>query len=308
MNMSVPTTAIGYSPPMVRRPVWLFARAGLVGAFGLCAVVVAGMRFVPSHIGAHLRADIQGNALVDLPQVHVRVDGRDAIVTGTVASSEERAAVIAQVATRWGVRTVRASGLRVVPDQTTARVDRSRDAGGTTGPGSKTVSSKAVTVAIPIAASAPAVNTSTIAPSNTTTIATSAGSVTVTPDILAAFDRDVAALLTGRPIQFVKGSIALPAANDFVVAAIATRLSQMPPGVHFEVRAHTDASGPVAANIQLSQARADVFVRALVARGVPQSAMTALGVGPAEPVGSNATPAGRILNRRIEVRVQRTEA
>lgn len=74
---------------------------------------------------------------------------------------------------------------------------------------------------------------------------------------------------------------------------------------HPELRAksigYTDSSGTNAINVPLSQRRAAAVTQYLASRGVAQSRMTAEGQGSANPVGSNSTPEGRALNRRVEL-------
>jgi outer membrane protein OmpA-like peptidoglycan-associated protein len=65
---------------------------------------------------------------------------------------------------------------------------------------------------------------------------------------------------------------------------------------------HTDSVGSLEANLALSRARAEAVVTALQARfGVAAGRAVPAGVGPLAPVASNATDAGRALNRRVEV-------
>ncbi len=75
------------------------------------------------------------------------------------------------------------------------------------------------------------------------------------------------------------------------------------PELKVEIGGHTDNLGRKAANIKLSQARAEAVVQWLIAKGIPASQMTAKGYGPNEPVDTNKTKAGREKNRRIEVKV-----
>ena len=73
----------------------------------------------------------------------------------------------------------------------------------------------------------------------------------------------------------------------------------------FEVSGHTDTSGSAAHNKELSQKRAQVIVKELVARGVPDKEIVAVGKGPEEPVVKpDDTPAKKARNRRYEVRVR----
>ena len=74
------------------------------------------------------------------------------------------------------------------------------------------------------------------------------------------------------------------------------------PGVRLEVAGYTDDTGSRATNERLSLERALVVRAFLVSAGVPANQLTARGYGPADPIASNATAAGRALNRRVELR------
>ena len=71
---------------------------------------------------------------------------------------------------------------------------------------------------------------------------------------------------------------------------------------------HTDTKGALAGNIELSRKRAEAVRARLAERhGVPADTMKAEGVGYLAPLASNATEAGRMLNRRVEVVLDLTE-
>ena len=72
-------------------------------------------------------------------------------------------------------------------------------------------------------------------------------------------------------------------------------------GLTIYVVGHTDDVGALAYNQALSQRRAQTVVDALTAEGIASARLTALGVGPAAPVGSNDTDQGRALNRRVAI-------
>lgn len=70
------------------------------------------------------------------------------------------------------------------------------------------------------------------------------------------------------------------------------------------VEAHTDNQGPDAANLALSQQRAEAVKRALVAAGIGAARIRAVGKGEASPVVDNASAEGRARNRRVEIVVE----
>jgi len=71
---------------------------------------------------------------------------------------------------------------------------------------------------------------------------------------------------------------------------------------------HADSRGTEAYNQDLSARRAASASQYLGMQGVAASRVHASGVGEMEPVASNETPAGRQLNRRIEVAIYADEA
>ena len=70
------------------------------------------------------------------------------------------------------------------------------------------------------------------------------------------------------------------------------------------IEGHTDSSGSAAYNKKLSQERAEAVRALLIQQGVTARQLTAQGLGRTFPVASNATPAGRLQNRRVEVIIQ----
>jgi outer membrane protein OmpA-like peptidoglycan-associated protein len=70
------------------------------------------------------------------------------------------------------------------------------------------------------------------------------------------------------------------------------------------VEAHTDSQGPEAANLALSQQRADAVRRALIEAGIAGKRITAVGKGEVTPVADNASAEGRARNRRVEIVVE----
>jgi len=107
-------------------------------------------------------------------------------------------------------------------------------------------------------------------------------------------------------INFASGSSDIPAGANGLLAAAAARIKQLAPGTVIEIGGHTDNTGDAAANVALSQARADAVRNALLKAGVDPANLVAKGYGSAQPVASNDLLEGRFRNRRIEYRVVRS--
>lgn len=67
------------------------------------------------------------------------------------------------------------------------------------------------------------------------------------------------------------------------------------------IEGHTDSTGSSQYNMQLSQARAAAVERVLLQNGIPPEQIQVVGMGESVPVASNANPAGRQQNRRVEI-------
>lgn len=76
------------------------------------------------------------------------------------------------------------------------------------------------------------------------------------------------------------------------------------PSVELKIGGYTDNTGSEEANMAISQQRAEAVVAALTAQGISADRLHPEGYGPAHPVASNDTEAGRAQNRRIDVRVR----
>lgn len=92
-----------------------------------------------------------------------------------------------------------------------------------------------------------------------------------------------------------------------VLDRFATTLTQNPVTT-VTIVGHTDSSGSDAINQPLSVNRASATRDYLTARGVAASRISIDGRGAREPVADNATPAGRAMNRRIEIFVAEAAA
>ncbi|NUM70272.1 MAG: OmpA family protein [Ignavibacteriaceae bacterium] len=80
----------------------------------------------------------------------------------------------------------------------------------------------------------------------------------------------------------------------------ALRFMTESPEIEVEIRGYTDSDGSRAANLDLSQRRAESVVKWLQDKGIDPKRMKAKGLGPDNPVAPNDTPANKAKNRRIE--------
>ncbi len=71
------------------------------------------------------------------------------------------------------------------------------------------------------------------------------------------------------------------------------------PTLRIEIGGHTDDDGAEAHNLKLSTRRATAVQEFLVSRGVDGSQLEVQGYGESQPLGDNATEAGRAMNRRV---------
>jgi type VI secretion system protein ImpK len=145
------------------------------------------------------------------------------------------------------------------------------------------------------------------------------------PLFKAAAPADTAAALKGREdvsvaVLVVQGSapeLFRSAKADIrdeyapLIAAIAKTILENAEVIgRITVVGHTDsvpvqASNPFQSNQGLSEARAATIAKLLVAAGVPADQVVSEGRADTEPVGDNATKAGRAQNRRIEIKIEK---
>lgn len=107
-------------------------------------------------------------------------------------------------------------------------------------------------------------------------------------------------------LVFASGAATLTDGTYASLAAVADWLRANPDGTVALV-GHTDASGSLAANVALSERRAEAVAQVLVdSYGVDRTRIAAEGVGFLSPLVTNQTDEGRQKNRRVEVIVTST--
>jgi len=102
-------------------------------------------------------------------------------------------------------------------------------------------------------------------------------------------------------IHFDVDSAVIQPRSEPVIADIAQVL-RADSSLRFQVEGHTDSDGGAAYNLGLSQRRAQAVVDDLVKRyGIARNRLVPKGFGLTVPVATNATAAGKALNRRVEL-------
>ncbi len=79
------------------------------------------------------------------------------------------------------------------------------------------------------------------------------------------------------------------------------------PQARFSIEGHTDSDGSNALNQTLSENRAAAVKTFLVTNGIKEDRLESVGFGETKPIASNKTAAGKAQNRRVEVKLIKTE-
>lgn len=108
-----------------------------------------------------------------------------------------------------------------------------------------------------------------------------------------------------QDILFAVDSAALRPDLQRDLRAIAANLIEYPNST-IRVVGHTDSTGRLEYNQQLSERRANAVAAVLRDSGVPAGRISTVGAGPSQPVASNDTAAGRAQNRRVEITIRPT--
>jgi outer membrane protein OmpA-like peptidoglycan-associated protein len=103
-------------------------------------------------------------------------------------------------------------------------------------------------------------------------------------------------------LEFETDSSRLRADSRYQLANMAAILKAYP-NVRVKIGGYTDNTGDPAANLRLSQERANAVAAALRAHGITANRLEAEGYGGQHPIADNATDAGRARNRRVAIRV-----
>jgi OOP family OmpA-OmpF porin len=105
-------------------------------------------------------------------------------------------------------------------------------------------------------------------------------------------------VLKGEHFKFDSAEL-LPPAKE-ILDSLAYDLVNDPQKTEVEAKGYASSEGGKVHNQRLSERRARSVVEYLKAKGVTNK-LTAKGLGIADPIGDNATEAGREENRRVEL-------
>ncbi len=103
-------------------------------------------------------------------------------------------------------------------------------------------------------------------------------------------------------IQFEFNSGVLKTASFAILDQAATEMKK-DLSVKFILNGHSSAEGTEEHNMSLSVDRANSVKSYLVNAGIPDGNLTIKGFGATKPMTSNDTEEGRVLNRRVEIKV-----
>jgi outer membrane protein OmpA-like peptidoglycan-associated protein len=101
-------------------------------------------------------------------------------------------------------------------------------------------------------------------------------------------------------VQFATGTAEISGSARESVAKFSGIVASYP-GLRFNVEGHTDSTGSVATNNDLSLRRAITVRDYLIGEGVSASSIEVAGLGSSMPTGDNGTAEGRARNRRVEI-------
>jgi OOP family OmpA-OmpF porin len=128
--------------------------------------------------------------------------------------------------------------------------------------------------------------------------------VELSEDPLEACQTSFDLIMEANAVVFNRGSAEISRESGVTLDKIMAVSASCADNFAFEVGGHTDNSGERAANVALSEARAQAVANYMAATGFDTARLIVQGYGPDQPKLDNATPEGRAANRRIEFKVQ----
>ncbi|XMO86590.1 DUF5723 family protein [Algibacter sp. AS12] len=105
-----------------------------------------------------------------------------------------------------------------------------------------------------------------------------------------------------KVIFFNYGKSSLKPESSMVLADIIAVLNEYP-NSKFVIEGHTDSIGSYELNQRLSETRAYAVKNYLIEHGIDPTRLSAIGYGEKRPVATNMYKAGRLQNRRVEIKL-----
>lgn len=121
------------------------------------------------------------------------------------------------------------------------------------------------------------------------------------PEVKEEVKKVLATALQG--IQFETGKDIIRS-SSFPILNNVVKVMNENPEYKLSIEGHTDNVGDPAKNLDLSNRRANAVMKYLTGKKIDASRLRAKGFGDTTPVDTNATPAGRAKNRRVEFKVE----
>jgi outer membrane protein OmpA-like peptidoglycan-associated protein len=109
-----------------------------------------------------------------------------------------------------------------------------------------------------------------------------------------------------KPVFFATDKDTILPKSYPVLQAVADAMEAVPSIKRVVIEGHTDNQGKAEKNLDLSERRAKSVLKYLLSRSIEPVRLVAKGIGPARPIASNKTAAGRAKNRRVEFHIVET--
>ncbi|MFC5283257.1 OmpA family protein [Pedobacter alpinus] len=116
--------------------------------------------------------------------------------------------------------------------------------------------------------------------------------------------KEAAPIFNSKNIQFEFNSSVLKTSSYAVLEVIAQQIKKYG-DAKFLLNGHSSAEGTEQRNMALSVDRANAVKAYLVNNGIKASILITEGYGEAQPIADNSTEDGRVINRRVEINLQK---
>jgi outer membrane protein OmpA-like peptidoglycan-associated protein len=120
------------------------------------------------------------------------------------------------------------------------------------------------------------------------------------PEVPANVNKTIAT--AAQNITFTAGTAKLATKSNASLNRVVAILNENP-SVKLSIEGHTDNAGNDDANQKLSEDRAAAVKAYFVSKGISEDRITSEGFGETRPIAENTSAAGRLKNRRVEIKV-----